>query len=249
MSVPLPILSNTDFAGAVFDGGTLAACRWTNVRSATFNNYTFTGPVTLNACSNLSFFHCKFAAGVTIAQGDHIAVQRSELTTAGIYAQRMNYLSITENLFHAITAPDVINIPGCEWVDISWNAVWRPEPATGHPDFVQSFPMVNTQQKSVVISHNFVLGTMEGIFGVANFTAERNLLKLAYQNGIYGDVTSDAITIDTNTLASLSDGFAQATIINAGPKVTMRGENQAGPWTDATGHIHPAKSFPATVTP
>lgn len=242
-----------DLGGAVIDatGITLAAGRWYNVKNATILNLTTTGGFSCFTCSNLKFVGLKAEAGVTFVGGNNFTIHRGDLSGAGVYAQRLDGLTITETLFYHPTVGDFVDIPGCDNVVIEWNAFFRdrPAPVGSHPDAIQSFAVPGFHPKSVRIAHNFILGASQGIFGVGadNLVIERNLIMVDFQNAIYPDQNYPPAMIDTNTVASREGGFAQATII---AKSFFKGENKIGAWgTKSAKVIEPTASAVPTPAP
>ena len=231
-------LGPTDFAGATLDANGLTGARWTGVRNLTLTG-KLTGGFTCIQCANVTFEGVHADGGISLIQGGPFVIHRSDLTGAGVYAQRCVGLTITETLFHDLTAADVIDIPACDEVTIEWNAMVGGKPPPGsHPDAVQAFRVAGFSPKHVVVSHNFILIQGQGIFGVQGLTAESNLIRTPFQNAIYPDVDFPA-TIGGNVIASQPDGYAQASIIAKGPLITWSAPNVIGPWKAKPGFIIP----------
>lgn len=233
-------LGPTDFAGATLDAAGLTGARWTGVRNLTLTG-KLAGGFTCIDCANITFEGVHADGGLSLIKGGPFTVHRSDLTGAGIYAQRCAGLTISQTLIHDIGVSDLIDIPGCDDVDIQWNSLFRdrPAPAGSHPDAIQGWQVAGFHPKNIRIANNFILGASQGIFGVGadNLVIERNLIMVDFQNAIYPDVTLPA-TIADNTVASRPDGFAQATII-FGPLATIKGANTVGAWKAKPGFTVP----------
>lgn len=238
-------------------GAVLHGFRWYAVSNVVFEEVTVSGGFMMSACSNITFrFGSSVmegtAGGINYIQGTNLTVDRVDFQGAGIYAQRMNGLTITNNLFRGMVV-DAINYPGCTQVKISRNACWGGKPNPGsHPDFAQFWEMAGYPGDVVEVSDNYVNSSCQGQFNSpigATVTVARNLVITPFQNAIWPTKGSHATLEDNHVSSWDHDGYAQATIIydTTPGAVIFKGTNTIGPWTDANGHTKAGKSIPATA--